>query len=302
MTLHRKLAGFLGFSVLAIAGPAQALPTVSPKNKPAAKSPKGPGNAPLPKAKPSPKVLPVPEQMQPINRTRPQLDPKLAKALRNPKALSKTRIAGIAGRFNIDVAPNDVEATTTLTVRRPYRGPGAYMSFDSPRDVHPQTPSDGLATLDSQAELRRVRGTGPTPVPSETPEMLAQQFDPLHPDFPAAAEATLDGSHLGLHLQAAANRDYVVSCRVRASESTADFGVRVEVNGSYSHMLAAIAPERGRISFALPRASRVRGIDLQLVAAVPITAQDGLGFGAAVAGRRRVTAFSVSRCDITPLS
>lgn len=324
MMVSRKLAAFLGFSVLTLAGPAQALPAVSPKHKPVAKPKTGPGGKPLPQAKRSPKVqpkanptpkakpaskskpgassLPVPKQMLPIQRGTPQLDPKISRALRKPKKLSKGGIVDVARRFGIDATRNDVESTTALSVRRPYHGPGAYMSLEGAREVRPQAHADGHALVDADAELRRVFGTGPATTPAHTPEALARQYDPLHPDFPASAEATVQGPHLGLHVQAAAHRDYVVSCRVKAGQDGVDYGVRVEVDGTYSHMIPALSTESGRISFALPRSNRTRGIDLQIVAGRKRTAQNSPGFGAVVVGQRKVVRFAVSRCDITPVS
>ena len=186
--------------------------------------------------------------------------------------------------------------------RRPYRSPGAYMNFEGARTIRTNAPSEGLATIDGGAEVRRVRGTGPQTVPAQTPEMLAQQYDPLHPDFPPSADATISGPHLALHFRAAPDRDYVVSCRVRTNSDSADFGVRVAADDAYAQMLPALAPRQGRVSFAIRRASRARGIDLQIVAARPITGADGLGLGGVIAGQRLPVPFSVSRCDVTPLA
>lgn len=307
----RKLLGSLGFLVAAIAGSAHALPGAKHKpSKGATTSPlhPSPGAKPPSKSKskpskgPSRNPLPVPKSMEPTTKPTQTLDPKLAKALRKARQLDKARIVGVAGRFNIQAATSDVESTTTLTVRRPYRSPAAFMNFEGARALHTNAPSDGLATIEGGADVRRVRGTGPSTVPAETPEMLARQYDPLHPDFPPSAEATLSGPHLALHFRADANRDYVVSCRVRTDTASADFGVRVAVDEAHAQMIPALAPSRGRVSFAIRRANRARGIDLQLVAARPITGSDGLGIGGVIAGQRLPVPFSVSRCDITPLS
>lgn len=308
---QRKLLGSLGFLVLVVAGSAHALPTSKhTPTKGASTSPfdKGAGGkgSAKPKAKPSKgpsqNPLPVPKSLEPTTGPTQAVDPKLGKALRKARVLDKARIVDVAGRFNIQAATSDVETTTTLTVRRPYRSPGAYMNFEGARTIRTNAPSEGLATIDGGAEVRRVRGTGPQTVPAQTPEMLAQQYDPLHPDFPPSADATISGPHLALHFRAAPDRDYVVSCRVRTNSDSADFGVRVAADDAYAQMLPALAPRQGRVSFAIRRASRARGIDLQIVAARPITGADGLGLGGVIAGQRLPVPFSVSRCDVTPLA
>ncbi len=91
----------------------------------------------------------------------------------------------------------------------------------------------------------------------------------------------------------------MISCRVEESRShrpIRDFGVRVEIDGRYSHMITALRRERGRISFAIEKATRRRGVDLQVLFAS--AAQDQT----AMSENRHVARFSVSRCDITPLS
>lgn len=277
-------------------------PTIQPTVKPIPKTKRLPG------PKPTSKVLPIPQKLQPLDIVPPRLDPKIARALRNSNPLSKKQIAAIASKFSIHVNPNDVLAPTSLTVRQPYRGPGAYLSFPRSGAVHPETYPVGVASIDGEGTMRRVRGTGPAMTPATTQDDLNRQIDPLNPGFPSDAQATVDGGYLAIHLLAAPDRDYVVSCRVSdvvvdgfgsAYEHT--YGALVEVDGSYSHVIRGVSPNGGRVSLAIPRATAKRSIDLQLVAYHEIQPTDAFGFGGLIAGQHMLLPFIVSRCDLTPI-
>jgi len=221
---------------------------------------------------------------KPIDHT---LDPAVASDLSNPNKLNKAAVAAVASRFAIDISPADVLRSTSLTVRRPYRRE-AYMSFPYASSVRAEVHPDG------HAQMRLVRGQ-----PNRAKRVVrsgevidyanAAQTRPFHPSFPANAEVTIDGAHLALHFKAAANRDYVVSCRI-ASRSAEQYGAVVLANGDFSSWIPGLVPDNGRISFAIPGAASRRGLDIQL-----ISYKNVLEYGGGT------TEFDVSRCDITPL-
>ena len=284
---------------MSFAGAASGKAYLAPKPKPSSQTSQfPPGKTPLP----------VPEKMKPTDVVVSKLNAKIARSLRKPNLLSKTEIAGIATRFKIPADPNDVRETTALTIRRAYASGGAWLTFPSTDGVRPEADPDGTASILGDGQLRRVRGTGPAITPSETYEDMNRQHDPLHPDFPADADVTINGGYLGIHLQAAANLDYVVSCRV-SSESTSGltithervYAARVERSGTYSHLIRGLRPERGRVSFAIPRAASKRRFDIQLVSYRQVTSEDAFGWGGLVQGTNTLIDFSASRCDITPI-
>lgn len=270
-------------------GPAPT-PNAQPKTKPVAEP-----TSPLPGSAPTPTVLPVPENMQPIAGVDPQLDPKIAKALSRGNALSKSKVASIAAKFSIPADANDVLEATSLSVRYPYSGPGAYLSFRGAYQVHPEAYPDGVASIGNNVDLRRVRDTGPPIVPAETGEDLLRQLNPLHPEFPGDADATITGDYLAIHFVAAPDRDYVVSCRVtgttvgtQGGTITRTYAVRVVVDGDHHHMIRGLDPVNGRVSFGIARGMTKRGIDLQILAYKADNLPTTYGF-------------SVSRCDISPI-
>jgi len=277
-----------------------ALPTPKSTHKVPSKSgPKLPAGA-------APKTKSVPKALKPIpNRTR-SLDRRLLNDLKQPKPLNDAAVAEVAGRFAIDTDGNDVLGATTLTVRRPYAGAGAYMTFPDAEAVRVDAHPDGIASVDSGGSLRRVRGTGPAITDSGTLDDIHRQHDPLHPDFPTDADVTITGSYFSVHLVAAANRDYVVSCRVSPATSSGwsveakHWGAHIEIGGRYDHVVSGLEPDNGRVSFAIPRAASKRGIDLQIFAHRPVTSLDGFGWGQ-LAGGSKLARFSVSRCDIVPI-